>query len=61
MKGLNYHVIAAGDAFNDTAMLAEANAGFFFRAPVAIQRQFPQFKAVEAYADLLRLIKAELL
>ena len=61
LKGLNYHVIAAGDAFNDTAMLAEANAGFFFRAPVAIQRQFPQFKAVEAYADLLRLIKAELL
>src|SRR5438105_4589103 len=32
-KLLNYHVIAAGDAFNDTAMLGEAQAGFLFRAP----------------------------
>ena len=60
LKGLNYHVIAAGDSFNDTAMLGEANAGFFFRAPLPIQQQFPQFKAVETYADLMRLIKAEL-
>jgi len=60
LKSLNFHVIAAGDAFNDTAMLGEANAGFFFRAPVPIQQQFPQFKAVETYADLMKLIKAEL-
>ena len=60
LKSLNYHVIAAGDAFNDTAMLTEADAGFFFRAPAPIQQQFPQFKAVETYADLLRLIKNEL-
>ena len=60
LKSLDYHVIAAGDAFNDTAMLAEADTGFFFRAPVPIQQQFPQFKAVETYADLLRLIKIEL-
>ena len=55
-KGLNYHVIAAGDAFNDTAMLMEAHAGFFFRAPLPIQQQFPQFKAVETYAELLQHI-----
>jgi len=60
LKSLNFHVIAAGDAFNDTAMLGEANAGFFFRAPAPIQQQFPQFKAVETYADLRNLIKAEL-
>ncbi len=60
LKSLNFHVIAAGDAFNDTAMLGEANAGFFFRAPVPIQQQFPQFKAVETYADLMKLIKAEI-
>ncbi len=56
LKLLNYHVISAGDSFNDTAMLMEADVGFFFRAPEAIQRQFPQFKAVERYPDLLNLI-----
>jgi phosphoserine / homoserine phosphotransferase len=59
-RSMNYHVIAAGDSFNDTAMLAEANVGLLFRAPVAIQKQFPQFPAVEAYEDLLRLIKQAL-
>ena len=57
LKLLNYHVISAGDAFNDTAMLGEANVGFLFRAPDNVKAQFPQFKAVEAYADLLKLIK----
>lgn len=59
-RKMNYHVIAAGDSFNDTAMLAEANVGFLFRAPVPIQKQFPQFPAVEAYPDLLGLIKGKL-
>src|SRR5437867_43755 len=57
LKLLNYHVISAGDSFNDTAMLAEADVGLLFRAPDNIQRQFPQFRAVEAYAELLRLIR----
>jgi phosphoserine/homoserine phosphotransferase len=57
LKLLNYHVISAGDSFNDTAMLAEANVGFLFHAPDNIQRQFPQFKAVDAYPDLLKLIQ----
>jgi phosphoserine/homoserine phosphotransferase len=56
LKSLNYHVIAAGDSFNDTAMLAEAHTGFLFHAPDAIKKQFPQFKAVETYVDLLGLI-----
>ncbi|MDB6019915.1 MAG: thrH [Pedosphaera sp.] len=60
LKGLNYHVIAAGDSFNDTAMLAEAHVGYLFHSPVAIQKQFPQFKAVESYADLLKLIQQAL-
>jgi phosphoserine / homoserine phosphotransferase len=59
-RSMNYHVIAAGDSFNDTAMLGEANVGFLFRAPVSIQKQFPQFPAVEAYDDLLKLIKRAL-
>ena len=56
-KLLNYHVIAAGDSFNDTAMLTEAHVGFLFRAPSNVKDQFPQFKAVEAYPELLDLIK----
>jgi phosphoserine/homoserine phosphotransferase len=57
LKRLNYHVISAGDAFNDTAMLGEANVGFLFRAPDNVKAQFPQFKAVEAYADLMKVIR----
>lgn len=56
LKSLNYHVIAAGDSFNDTAMLCAAHVGFLFRAPDAVKRQFPQFDAVETYADLMKLI-----
>lgn len=55
-RSMNYRVIAAGDSFNDTAMLGAANVGILFRAPVAIQQQFPQFRAVEEYKDLLKLI-----
>ena len=59
-KLLNYHVIAAGDSFNDTAMLIEANVGFLFHSPDNVKQQFPQFKAVDTYADLLKLIKDEI-
>jgi phosphoserine/homoserine phosphotransferase len=47
LKLLNYHVIAAGDSFNDTAMLGEAHVGILFHAPENIKKQFPQFPAVE--------------
>jgi len=56
-KLLNYQVIAAGDSFNDTKMLIEADVGFLFRAPHNVRRQFSQFKAVEEYDDLTQLIK----
>ncbi len=57
-KLLNYNVIAAGDSFNDTAMLREAHVGFLFRAPESVKAQFSQFKAVETYGELLELIAA---
>jgi phosphoserine/homoserine phosphotransferase len=60
LKILNYRVIAAGDSYNDTAMLAEADVGFLFRAPANVREQFPQFQAVETYPDLLRLIQTSL-
>jgi phosphoserine/homoserine phosphotransferase len=59
-KSLNYHVISAGDSFNDTAMLSEANVGFLIHAPENVKQQFPQFKAVESHAELLKLIKQAL-
>ena len=60
LKLLNYHTIAAGDSFNDTAMLQEAHAGFLFHAPDNVKKQFPQFKAVQDYGVLLNLIRSEL-
>jgi phosphoserine/homoserine phosphotransferase len=57
LKLLNYHVISAGDSFNDTAMLSEAHVGILFRAPEAVKQQCPQFRAVETYGDLMRLVK----
>jgi len=56
-RRLNYHVISAGDSYNDTAMLKEANAGFLIYAPDNVKQDFPQFPAVESHAELLKLIK----
>lgn len=59
LQQLNYHVIAAGDSFNDTAMLCAADKGILFRAPENVKTAFPQFPAVETYQDLTALIRAE--
>jgi phosphoserine / homoserine phosphotransferase len=59
-KQLNYHVVAAGDSFNDTAMLIEADEGFLFHAPENVKQQFPDLKAVDSYDDLMNLIKEAL-
>ena len=59
-KQLNYNVISAGDSYNDTGMLLEANVGFLIHAPENVKKEFHQFPAVESHADLLRLIKAAL-
>src|SRR5436190_9722737 len=59
LKALRYKVIAAGDSFNDIAMLAEADVGILFRAPENIKREFSGFPAVETYRDLLERIQKE--
>lgn len=51
-KSLYYRVIAAGDSYNDTTMLAEADAGILFHAPENVIREFPQFPAVHTFTDL---------
>jgi phosphoserine / homoserine phosphotransferase len=51
-KALNFFTLAAGDAYNDTAMLGEADAGFFFRPPDHLPKEFPQFPVTQTYGEL---------
>ena len=51
-KSLNFRVMAAGDSYNDTTMLAAAHAGFLFHAPANVIAEFPQFPALNNYAEL---------
>ncbi|HXV68284.1 MAG TPA: bifunctional phosphoserine phosphatase/homoserine phosphotransferase ThrH [Nitrospira sp.] len=51
-KSLNFFTLAAGDAYNDTAMLGEADAGFFFRPPDHLPKEFPQFPVTQTYGEL---------
>lgn len=56
LQSLNYQVIAAGDSYNDTAMLGAADAGFLMHAPPHIVAEFPQFPLNNSYAELLASI-----
>ncbi len=51
-RQLGFHVIAAGDSYNDTPMLEAAQAGIFFRPPESIAQQFPQFPVTHTYPEL---------
>lgn len=56
---LNYRCIAAGDSYNDTTMLSEADAGILIHAPDNVIAEFPQFPAVNSYEELKKeFIKA---
>ncbi|QQD21465.1 bifunctional phosphoserine phosphatase/homoserine phosphotransferase ThrH [Venatoribacter cucullus] len=59
LQTIYYRTIAAGDSYNDTTMLAEADAGILFHAPQNVIDEFPQFPAVHTYEDLKKeFIKA---
>lgn len=49
---LNYRVLAAGDSYNDTSMLSEADLGVLFMAPANVIAEFPQFPSVNDYEQL---------
>jgi len=51
-KELNFQVVAAGDSYNDTAMLGEAHGGILFHPPDTVVREFPQFPVTRTYAEL---------
>ena len=51
-RELNFKVIAAGDSYNDTAMLNEAHAGILFHPPQNVIDEFPQFPVTLNYTEL---------
>ena len=58
LHALNFRVTAAGDSYNDTAMLAAADTGFLFRSPDNVVAEFPQFEALHEYAELSERVLA---
>ncbi|WP_323001981.1 bifunctional phosphoserine phosphatase/homoserine phosphotransferase ThrH [Denitromonas sp.] len=52
-KELNFKTIAAGDSYNDTTMLGEADAGILFCPPDNVIREFPQYPVVRDYDALM--------
>jgi phosphoserine/homoserine phosphotransferase len=60
LHGMNYRVVAAGDSYNDTTMLGEADAGFLVHAPPNVIAEFAQFPALDSYDELFDAITAQL-
>ncbi len=60
LRSLNLKVVAAGDSYNDIHMLKEAHAASFFRAPISINEEFPQFENLHTYQELKDFIQGSL-
>ena len=60
LQSCGFDTIAAGDSFNDLAMIQASKAGFLFRSTPAIRADYPQIPAYEDFGDLLNAIKAAL-
>ena len=54
LRSLHFDTVAAGDSYNDTAMLAEADHGILFRPPENVVREFPRFPVARSYEELRR-------
>src|SRR4029434_8095393 len=50
LRGLNFRVVAAGDSYNDTTMLAAADAGILFPPPQNVTAGFPRFPCLCTHA-----------
>ena len=59
-QSVGFDTIAAGDSFNDLAMIRASKAGILFRSTEAIKAANPDLPAVEDFDELLRLIKENL-
>ncbi len=60
LQSIGYETIAAGDSFNDLAMIQAGKAGFLFKSTEQIKKDYPQIPAYEEFGDLLNAIKAAL-
>ncbi len=60
LQSIGYETIAAGDSFNDLAMIQASKAGFLFRSTSQIKADFPQIPAYEEFDELLRAIEQAL-
>ena len=60
LQSIGYETIAAGDSFNDLAMIQASKAGFLFRSTEQIKKDYPQYPAFEEFDDLLAAIKGVL-
>ena len=60
LQSIGFETIAAGDSFNDLAMIQASRAGFLFRSTEQIKKDYPQIPAFEEYSDLMAAIKKEL-
>lgn len=59
-RALNFSTVAAGDSYNDTTMLAEADHGVLFRPPQNVIDDFPQFPVARDYDSLSEAIEGAL-
>jgi len=57
LQSIGYETIAAGDSYNDLAMIEASKAGFLFRSTDKIKADYPHLPAFEDYNDLLAAIK----
>ena len=60
LQSMGFDTIAAGDSFNDLAMIEASRAGFLFRTTNAIKKDYPQYPALETYEEFLTALKKEL-
>lgn len=60
LHSCGFETIAAGDSFNDLAMIRASKAGFLFKSPDSIKADNPDLEAYDTYEDLLNAIKANL-
>lgn len=60
LQSIGFETIAAGDSFNDLAMIKASKAGFLFRTTEQIKKDYPEYPAFEEFDDFLAAIKAAL-
>lgn len=60
LQAMGFDTIAAGDSYNDLAMIQASRAGFLFRSTDAIKAAYPNLPAFEEYNEFLMAIHAAL-